>query len=132
MISRPSLYRELRTLSRWISLSAVGVAAAISSAWWLHDVLMWSPALSYFATYTLVFIIDIAGTIKGVFGAQLRARNVVLYSASSLLFNFSGGLIFVYLTNVTETVVSLLVSQAVIFPARFLVARRILTSQDVS
>jgi hypothetical protein len=111
-------------------MSAVGVVTAMSCAWWLHDVLMWSRALSYFATYALVFAIDIVGTVKGVFGAQLRFRNVTLYSVSSLLFTFLGGFIFVSLTNVTETLVSLLISQSVIFPIRFLVARKILTSQQ--
>ena len=130
MISRLSLNQELKTLTRWISMSAVGVVTAMLCAWWLHDVLMWSRALSYFATYALVFAIDIVGTVKGVFGAQLRFRNVTLYSVSSLLFTFLGGFIFVSLTNVTETLVSLLISQSVIFPIRFLVARKILTSQQ--
>jgi len=124
--------REVRHLTRWISASALGVLGAVSMAWWLHDVLMWSRASSYFATYAVVFFIDVIGTIRGVFGAELRARNIALYSFSSLFFNILGGLIFVSLTNVTGTIPSLLIAQSVVFPIRYLVARRILTSKQGS
>jgi hypothetical protein len=123
-----ALSRELRSLSRWISLSALGVFAAVSSAWWLHEVLLWSRTSSYLATYAVVFLIDVIGTIRGVFGAELRAQNIALYSLSSLLFNFLGGLIFVSLANVTGTITSLLLAQFVVFPIRYLVARKILAS----
>lgn len=132
MISRVALSRELRSLSRWISLSALGVFAAVSSAWWLHEVLMWSRTSSYLATYAVVFLIDVIGTTRGVFGAELRAQNIALYSLSSLLFNFLGGLIFVSLANVTGTIASLLLAQFVVFPIRYLVARKILASRRAS
>jgi hypothetical protein len=105
------------------------MVGAVSLAWWLHDVNMWSRASTYFATYAVVFIIDVVGTIKGVFGAKLMARNIVLYSLSSLVFNTLGGVIFVSLTNATGTILSLLIAQSVVFPIRYLVARRILNSQ---
>jgi len=121
--------REIRSLARWIFFSLLGVFGSLTLAWWLHDVQMWSRASSYFATYAIVFVIDVAGTIKGVFGAKLKARNIALYSFSSLFFNLSGGVIFVLLTNVTGTIPSLLIGQSVIFPIRYLVARSILTSK---
>jgi hypothetical protein len=85
------------------------------------------PYWAYLITVTVVYILDAGLTAKFVFRAPIRLAPSLAYLISSLIFALVGGLILESFVQIPlPPAAAVFLTQAVMFPAKFLVSRWIL------
>jgi hypothetical protein len=85
------------------------------------------PYWAYLIAVTVVYVLDAAVTAKLVFRAPIRLTPSLAYLASSVIFALVGGIILESLIQIPLVpAAAVLLTQAVMFPAKFSFSRWIL------
>lgn len=123
VLARETLIQGLR----WVGVSLLGLGFSMLAVEVLVSGIGLRPYWAYLITVTVVHILDATLTAKLVFRAPIRLVPSLSYLASSVVFALVGGVILEYFIQIPlSPAVAVFLTQAVLFPVKFFVARRIL------
>jgi hypothetical protein len=112
---------------RWAGVSLLGLGFSMLAVEILVSGIGLRPYWAYLITVTVVYILDAGLTAKLVFRAPIRLAPSLAYLVSSTIFALVGGVILESFVQIPlHPAVAVFLTQAAMFPAKFLVSRWIL------